>query len=268
MKVGTSVYMSPELLRLNQSAPPAAGSTAATVAANSPDPTGTMSGYDAEHSDIWACGVLLYVMLLGRLPFEGRSVDTVHKRVARGVQSNQPFTGAYIPVGACSPDCRDLMSKIFVPDETDGKQRRLTIEEIKTHPWFTQALPEPYNKDILAAAPTPPAGPQSPETALPATVIVTEPNLSKLVTDATHLPTTASKILRSWRPVRGGRADVSLPCRRLCIAHSTPPHFVDSPFAKAPVGPVLTPEPSLPSPTTSQPQHVGYKPTGAPNSYV
>jgi len=47
-QIGTPVYMSPQLI-------------------NSKD---TDHGYDAQKADVWACGVLLFVMMLGMFPFE------------------------------------------------------------------------------------------------------------------------------------------------------------------------------------------------------
>ena len=47
-QIGTPVYMSPQLISSRQ----------------------TKAGYDATKADVWACGVLLFVMLLGMFPFE------------------------------------------------------------------------------------------------------------------------------------------------------------------------------------------------------
>ena len=47
-QIGTPVYMSPQLISSKN----------------------TKVGYDAIKADMWACGVLLFVMLLGMFPFE------------------------------------------------------------------------------------------------------------------------------------------------------------------------------------------------------
>lgn len=39
-----------------------------------------------------------------------------------------------------SAEIKDLLDKIFVVDE--GK--RITVDEIKDHPWYNKPLPEPY----------------------------------------------------------------------------------------------------------------------------
>lgn len=48
-QIGTPVYMSPQLI-------------------SSKGEEG--GGYDAQKADVWACGVLLFVMMLGMFPFE------------------------------------------------------------------------------------------------------------------------------------------------------------------------------------------------------
>ena len=47
IKIGTPVYMCPQLISSKNS----------------------KAGYDAVKADIWACGVLLFVMLLGMFPY-------------------------------------------------------------------------------------------------------------------------------------------------------------------------------------------------------
>lgn len=41
-----------------------------------------------------------------------------------------------------SPEIKDLLDAIFVVDEA----KRITVDEIKEHPWYNKPLPEPYKK--------------------------------------------------------------------------------------------------------------------------
>ncbi len=51
------------------------------------------------------------------------------------------FSSQCIPLHTqLSAEIKDLLDKIFVVDE--GK--RITVDEIKEHPWYNKPLPEPY----------------------------------------------------------------------------------------------------------------------------
>ncbi|KAA0157323.1 hypothetical protein FNF27_06148 [Cafeteria roenbergensis] len=80
-------------------------------------------GYDGRAADVWSCGVILYVLLAGFLPFDE---DTMSKLFAKIQKAEYQF-----PVWI-KESARDLIAKILVPDPT----KRLTVDDIMTHPWF------------------------------------------------------------------------------------------------------------------------------------
>ncbi|KAL8152208.1 hypothetical protein V2J09_009968 [Rumex salicifolius] len=96
-------------------------------------------GYIApEIADVWSCGVTLYVMLIGAYPFEDPDdPKDLRKTIAR-VLNAQYSIPDYVRV---SPDCRQLLSRIFVANPA----KRITIPDIKQHPWFLKNLPKDLN---------------------------------------------------------------------------------------------------------------------------
>ena len=80
-------------------------------------------------ADIWSCGVILYAMLFGRYPFNARERD-----YARKIVSAQYVLPSDVPVSA---ECADLLTRVLVADP----HVRLSMDDIKRHPWFNQDLP-------------------------------------------------------------------------------------------------------------------------------
>ncbi|XP_078155876.1 serine/threonine-protein kinase SAPK3-like [Carex rostrata] len=106
--VGTPAYIAPEVLSRKE--------------------------YDGKIADVWSCGVTLYVMLVGSYPFEDpEDPRNFRKTISRilGIQYSVPD---YVRI---SLDCRKLLSQIFVANPS----KRITIPEIKKHPWFLKSLP-------------------------------------------------------------------------------------------------------------------------------
>lgn len=82
-------------------------------------------GYKGPNADIWSCGVILYYMVCGVLPFDNKQSDILYKLICEG--KYRPFSNDI------SYDCRDLIEKIF----NINPQKRISLERIKVHPWFT-----------------------------------------------------------------------------------------------------------------------------------
>ncbi|XP_008456158.2 serine/threonine-protein kinase SRK2H-like isoform X2 [Cucumis melo] len=88
--------------------------------------------YDGKVADIWSCGVTLYVMLVGAYPFEDpNDSKNFHKTRIMAVQYKIPD---FVHM---SQDCRQLLARIFVRNPS----RRISMKEIKCHPWFLKNLP-------------------------------------------------------------------------------------------------------------------------------
>ncbi|KAF8137384.1 hypothetical protein EV363DRAFT_1317834 [Boletus edulis] len=84
--------------------------------------------YRGNATDIWSCGVILFALLTGRLPFDDKNVRTLLAKVKTGVYD----IPAYV-----DPLARHLLTKMLVVDVN----QRITIPEIMGHPWFNKKTP-------------------------------------------------------------------------------------------------------------------------------
>lgn len=99
--VGTSIYCSPEVID---------------------------DLYD-ERSDEWACGVLMYILLCGKPPFEGETEDEIFNNVKNLNYNFLPEQFNYV-----SENCKDLIRRLLEPD----KNKRITAYQALKHPFFTE----------------------------------------------------------------------------------------------------------------------------------
>ncbi|KAL2929629.1 CBL-interacting serine/threonine-protein kinase 24 [Bienertia sinuspersici] len=103
-------------------------------------------GYDGAAADIWSCGVILFVLLAGYLPFEEADLPTLYKKINSG-SFTCPF---WLSAGA-----KSLIEKMLDPNPTT----RITVEGIRNDPWFPvnyipvrQGVEEEVNLDDIRAA--------------------------------------------------------------------------------------------------------------------
>ena len=97
--VGSSYYIAPEVLKQNYN----------------------------EKCDTWSVGVLLYMTLVGRAPFDGKDDDEIIFKISNGnYNSKEPKLLEH------SSEVRDLVSKLLKKDIN----KRLSAKEALNHPWF------------------------------------------------------------------------------------------------------------------------------------
>ncbi|KAJ3367288.1 hypothetical protein GGF31_007631 [Allomyces arbusculus] len=115
-------------------------------------------GYVGTSADVWSCGVILFAMLAGYLPFDddpenpqGDNITLLYRYIL-----SEPTPLHFPP--EMGDEAKDLIARILVPDP----ERRLTMVEVIEHPWLApyravldvdyEAPPRVPEKDANAVA--------------------------------------------------------------------------------------------------------------------
>ncbi|OLL25575.1 Protein kinase kin1 [Neolecta irregularis DAH-3] len=81
--------------------------------------------YVGPEIDIWSFGIVLYVLVCGKVPFDDQSMPALHAKIKKGLVE--------YPLWLTS-DCKHLLSRLLVTDPS----KRATMAEILLHPWITK----------------------------------------------------------------------------------------------------------------------------------
>ncbi|CAN6206472.1 unnamed protein product [Urochloa humidicola] len=86
-------------------------------------------GYDPAKVDIWSCGVVLFVLAAGYLPFNDASLVNMYRKI---------YAGKFRCPSWFSPALRDLLRRVLHPDPA----ARIDADGIVAHQWFVAGAGE------------------------------------------------------------------------------------------------------------------------------
>lgn len=92
--------------------------------------------YNGLNVDIWSCGVILYALICGYLPFEDPNTGNLYKKIMAGNYEIPDFI---------TNDAKDLLKSILNTDP----EKRYKIADIRIHNWYNIAKCESQTEGIL-----------------------------------------------------------------------------------------------------------------------
>ncbi|KAA8514894.1 hypothetical protein F0562_018073 [Nyssa sinensis] len=87
-------------------------------------------GYDGAKADLWSCGVILFVLMAGYLPFEESNLMALYKKIFKADFTCPPWF---------SSSAKKLIKRILDPNP----MTRITIAEVIENEWFKKGYKPP-----------------------------------------------------------------------------------------------------------------------------
>lgn len=86
-------------------------------------------GYDGASVDVWSCGIILFVLNAGYLPFNDPNLMVMYRKIYKGEFRCPKWT---------SPDLKRVLSRML----DTNPDTRITVDEIVNDPWFRKGYKE------------------------------------------------------------------------------------------------------------------------------
>ncbi|KAI9252654.1 kinase-like domain-containing protein [Sporodiniella umbellata] len=91
--------------------------------------------YTGPEVDVWSFGVVLYVLVCGKVPFDDQSMPALHEKIKRGT-IDYP--------GHLSSECKSVLSRMLVSNAA----HRATLSELMIHPWMNRGYDGPIDNHL------------------------------------------------------------------------------------------------------------------------
>ncbi|KAF9483696.1 Pkinase-domain-containing protein [Pholiota conissans] len=86
--------------------------------------------YTGPEVDVWSFGVVLYVLVCGKVPFDDQSMPALHAKIKRGLVEYPVWLSA---------ECKHLLSRMLVTNPAN----RASLSEVMSHPWMVRGFSGP-----------------------------------------------------------------------------------------------------------------------------
>ncbi|KAJ4490606.1 CAMK/CAMKL/Kin1 protein kinase [Lentinula aciculospora] len=96
--------------------------------------------YTGPEVDVWSFGVVLYVLVCGKVPFDDQSMSALHAKIKRGLVEYPVWLSA---------ECKHLLSRMLVTNPA----LRAPLSEILSHPWMIRGFSGPPENFLLHREP-------------------------------------------------------------------------------------------------------------------
>ncbi|ESK83957.1 camk camkl kin1 protein kinase [Moniliophthora roreri MCA 2997] len=96
--------------------------------------------YTGPEVDVWSFGVVLYVLVCGKVPFDDQSMPALHAKIKRGLVEYPVWLSA---------ECKHLLSRMLVTNPA----LRAPLSEVISHPWMVRGFSGPPENHLLHREP-------------------------------------------------------------------------------------------------------------------
>ncbi|OCF41735.1 CAMK/CAMKL/KIN1 protein kinase [Kwoniella heveanensis CBS 569] len=96
--------------------------------------------YTGPEVDVWSFGIVLYVLVCGKVPFDDQSMPALHAKIKRGLCEYPAWLSA---------DCKNLLTRMLNINPAE----RATLSEVLAHPFLTKGYEGPMESYLIHREP-------------------------------------------------------------------------------------------------------------------